>query len=231
MPAERWAGIGLSAMIPTLVLADADGASHRAGDHVGGRSRRSGRRTVPRRGRRRRRCTDDRSVGRRPLPAPDGAVDRTRGARRASSGPRGSSARRTICSPGLTGEAVTDPSTATGFGCYSLADGPWDGATRRRGCRRSCRRCRPSSSRGASRRRCGDRARAAGGDAGRPRRGGLGVRRARAGATAPGERVSLWGTSTVILGVSDAARARPRAPVPGDAAGARCPGGGWRWTW
>ncbi len=26
MPAERWAGIGLSAMIPTLVLADADGA-------------------------------------------------------------------------------------------------------------------------------------------------------------------------------------------------------------
>ena len=202
VPAGRWAGIGLSAMIPTLVLADADRRPDRTGDHVGGRSRRSGRRAVPRRGRRRCALPRDRPVGRRPLPAPDGALARTR-----SAGARIDRAAWVLGAKDhlfhrLTGEVATDPSTATGFGCYSLASGSWDGtlaeatasklppveadvvlarlasrtSRRRSGCRRACPSC------SAPRTPCAARS--------APAR------------SSAGDRVSLWGTSTAIIGVS-----------------------------
>ena len=121
--------------------------------------------------------------------------------RRASNGPPASSARRTDLFSRLTGEAVTDPSTATGFGCYSVATGSWDGTLAADATPKLPRVEEPSFSRGLR----ADVAAALGLPAGMPVVlgaadsvcGALG-----AAASSPGDRVSLWGTSTAIIGVS-----------------------------
>ena len=103
----------------------------------------------------------------------------------------------------LTGVVATDPSTATGFGCFSLAGGRWDpdlaggSAAAVAGCTGPTgpRRCRRPA------------ADELGIIAGVPVVVGAADSVAGAlavGAVRPGDAASLWGTSTVILGVSGA---------------------------
>jgi gluconokinase/xylulokinase len=99
----------------------------------------------------------------------------------------------------LTGETGTDPSTAAGFGCYDLGSATWD-PTLSGGLRlpqiRPTTHVAPLAAEAAA---------ALGLPSGLPVAvgaadsvcGALGV-----GATSTGGRVALWGTSTVVLGVS-----------------------------
>lgn len=121
-----WSAIGLSAMLPTLVTAQADGTP--AGPAItweDGRAEHQAERLrelIP--GEQLYRITGQRVDGRYLLPMyarlaevePDqaGATVMLLGAKDYVFG-------------WLTGEAATDPSTATGFGCYDLATGQWDG--------------------------------------------------------------------------------------------------------
>jgi xylulokinase len=87
--AERWQAVGLSAMLPTLVLTDGVGAAATPGGIDAPSSRRH---------------LDE--------PEPVGAARYLLGAKDYLFGV-------------LTGEVLTDPSTATGTGVYDLADGTW----------------------------------------------------------------------------------------------------------
>ena len=123
-PTRRWAAIGLSAMIPTLVATDddgepvapaitwEDGRAEREGDAL--RARLGGERLYG--------LTGQWVDGRYLLPM----YLRLAGAAPQSAG----RSRRLLAAKDwlfqrLTGEAATDPSTASGFGCYGLEAGAW----------------------------------------------------------------------------------------------------------
>ena len=205
VPADRWAGIGLSAMIPTLVLADRDGASigllgtaitwedDRA-DPDGERFRAdAGEDDLYRE-------TGQWVDGRYLIPMYRWiAREEPERAERAAwvLGAKDHLFHR------LTGEVATDPSTAAGFGCYSLASGAWNNEL----AGAPAAKLPPVESSSFARGMSASAAAALGLPPGIPVYlgaadsvcGALG-----AGAVGPGDRVSLWGTSTVIMGVSAA---------------------------
>ena len=125
VPVARWAGIGLSAMLPTLVLADRDGAP--AGPAITWEDDRAD----PEGERYRAEAGEDvlyRETGQWvdgryliPMVRWVAREDPTRAERAAWV----SSAKDHLFFR-LTGDAATDPSTAAGFGCYSLAAGRWN---------------------------------------------------------------------------------------------------------
>jgi sugar (pentulose or hexulose) kinase len=197
VPAERWAGIGLSAMLPTLVptdgdgmpvgpaitweddRADADGERFRAGAGEDALYRETGQ------------WVDGRYL----IPL-----------WRWIAHEEPALASRTAWVLGakdhlffrLTGEVATDPSTAAGFGCYSLASGRWNEALAGADASK-LPSVEPSSF------ACGLHAagaRALGLPPGVPVV--LGAADSVCGALGAGAagRVSLWGTSTVIMGVT-----------------------------
>jgi xylulokinase len=201
VPGARWSAVGLSAMIPTLVLADADGRpvgpaitweDDRADDD-GERFREdAGADAVYA-------ATGQWVDGRYLLPMvrwieredPDRAAAAVR-----ILGAKDHLFRR------LTGVDATDPSTATGAGCFALATGAWDeglaGADAVR-----LPPVRPSIDAEPLRAQAATELGLPGGlpvvvGAADSVCGVLGI-----GAMAPGSRASLWGTSTVIMGVSD----------------------------
>lgn len=197
--ADRWDGIGLSGMVPTLVTAGADG------EPVGpaitwedGRAESQGERF-------RTEASPDELYaltgqwvdGRYLLPMfhwlQEHDVARA-GATTAIRSAKDEVFRR------LTGEEATDPSTATGFGCYALS-GAWDGGAAGDALA-LLPEIRPSAS---SADLLPPVAALLGLPAGLPVvlgaadsvTGALGL-----GAVHPGDRASLWGTSTVLLGIA-----------------------------
>ncbi len=198
---DRWGGIGLSGMIPTLALADADldpigpaitwederaeedGEAFRA--DVGGDDiyRRTGQ------------WVDGRYL----LPMWRW-IERHEPSRAAAA--RYVLGAKDLLFAQLTGVVATDPSTATGFGCFSLAGGRWDpdlagDLLPRLPDVQASTLSAPLSPRAADE---------LGLAAGIPVM--LGTADSVAGALAvravqPGDAASLWGTSTVILGVSE----------------------------
>jgi gluconokinase/xylulokinase len=123
-PPERWAAVGLSGMIPTLVVTDDDGEPVApAITWEDGRAEPEGEALRARLGGERLYGLTGQWVdGRYLLPM---YLRLARAAPRAA--PR---ARRLLGAKDwlffrLTGEFATDPSTATGFGCYGLAAGSW----------------------------------------------------------------------------------------------------------
>jgi xylulokinase len=202
VPAERWAALGLSAMLPTLVTADPGGTP--VGPAITWEDDRA-----DRDGERIREATGAGALytetgqwvdGRyllsmfrwleREEPARTAGVARILGA-------------KDHLFQRLTGEVATDPSTATGFGCYELGSGTWDGsiagpeAASRLPAVRATTFTAPLRAEAAA---------SLGLPTGMPVAlgaadsvcGVLG-----AGATSHGARVSLWGTSTAILGLSE----------------------------
>jgi len=126
VPPERWRGIGLSAMIPTLVTADADGEptgpaitwqDSRASAHGDALRDRCGAGALYR-------ATGQWVDGRYLLPM----FLRIAGAEpsRAAATTRLLAAKDYVFG-WLTGEIATDPSTASGFGCFELQSGGWHG--------------------------------------------------------------------------------------------------------
>jgi xylulokinase len=125
-PPERWRGIGLSAMIPTLVTAQPGGEP--AGPAVTWQDSRAD----PHGEQLRERCGGERLYkitgqwldGRYLLPM----FLRVAGDEPArAAGVTWLLAAKDYLFGWLTGEIATDPSTATGFGCYRLEAGAWDG--------------------------------------------------------------------------------------------------------
>jgi xylulokinase len=126
VPARRWRGIGLSAMIPTLVTADGDGEPTRPaitwqdsradahGDEL--RDLCGGDKLY--------RLTGQWLDGRYLLPMFLRVAGEEPG--RAAATARLLAAKDYLFA-WLTGEVATDPSTASGFGCYQLEAGAWDG--------------------------------------------------------------------------------------------------------
>ena len=122
---RRWRGIGLSAMIPTLVTAQAGGEP--AGPAITWQDGRADARGEQLRercgGERLYRATGQWVDGRYLLPM---------FLRVADDEPRAATVTRLLAAKDylfgwLTGEIATDPSTAAGFGCYRLEGGAWDG--------------------------------------------------------------------------------------------------------
>ncbi len=123
---RRWRGIGLSAMIPTLVTARSGGEP--AGPAITWQDSRGD----PRGEQLRERCGGDQLYratgqwvdGRYLLPMflrlADDEPARAAGTTRLL-------AAKDYLFGWLTGEIATDPSTASGFGCYRLESGAWDG--------------------------------------------------------------------------------------------------------
>ncbi|MGZ4130832.1 MAG: xylulokinase [Actinomycetota bacterium] len=205
--ASTWEGIGLSGMLPTLVLADADleavgpaitWEDDRAQDEGADFRAESGPDELYRR-------TGQWVDGRYLLPMwrwierhePERAARATQllGA-------------KDFLFARLTGMPATDPSTATGFGCYGLVEGGWiqelaGDLTERLPDVRATTWTAPLSSAAAD---------GIGLAPGLPI--AVGVADSVAGALAvgvvrPGDCASLWGTSTVILGVSERPLADP----------------------
>jgi xylulokinase len=202
VPADRWAALGLSAMLPTLVTAEADGTP--VGPAITWEDDRAGRD-----GERLRAAAgaDDLYAatgqwvdGRyllpmfrwleREQPARTEAAARILGA-------------KDHLFDRLTGEVATDPSTAAGSGCYALGPGSWDAAIAGAEVVPRLPAVRASTFEAPLR---AEAASFLGVPAGIPVAlgaadsvcGVLGT-----GATSVGARVSLWGTSTAILGVSE----------------------------
>jgi len=123
---RRWRGIGLSAMIPTLVTARPGGEP--AGPAITWQDSRAGARGEQLRelcgGDRLYRATGQWVDGRYLLPMFLRVAD-DEPARAAAA--TWLLAAKDYLFGWLTGEIATDPSTATGFGCYRLEDGAWDG--------------------------------------------------------------------------------------------------------
>jgi len=216
--AERWQAIGLSAMLPTLVLTDGTGAAATPGgagapssrdpvEPLGpaitwedGRAETAG--TAFREG------LGGDALYRRTGQWVDGRYLIPMALRLAAQEPERISAARYLLGAKdylfgvLTGEPLTDPSTAAGYGCYDLADDAWIAGAVPPGLPRlpaiapstTARPLRP------------DAASALGLVAGTPvvlggadsALGALGL-----GLTAPGQVAYIAGTSTVILAVSD----------------------------
>jgi xylulokinase len=127
VPARWWRGIGLSAMIPTLVTVDA------AGEPTGPAITWQDGRADARGDELREMCGAD-AVYRRTGQWIDGRYLAPMFLRVADEEPgRAAATTRLLGAKDylfgwLTGEYATDPSTATGFGCYRLEDGGWDEA-------------------------------------------------------------------------------------------------------
>ena len=123
---RRWRGIGLSAMIPTLVTARAGGEP--AGPAITWQDSRADARGEQLRercgGGRLYRATGQWVDGRYLLPMFLRVAD-DEPARAATV--TGLLAAKDYLFGWLTGEIATDPSTAAGFGCYRLEAGAWDG--------------------------------------------------------------------------------------------------------
>jgi len=125
VPARRWRGIGLSAMIPTLVTATADGEP--TGPAITWQDSRADARGDELR----ELCGGD-EVYRMTGQWVDGRYLLPMFLRVADSEPvRAAATARLIAAKDylfgwLTGEIATDPSTAAGFGCYQLESGAWD---------------------------------------------------------------------------------------------------------
>jgi len=198
--AERWAGIGLSAMIPTLVLAGDDGQA--IGPAITWEDDRA-----DADGERYRTEAGEDDLYRETGQWVDGRylLPMVRWLEREDA-ERVDAARHVLGAKDhlffrLTGERATDPSTATGFGCFALASGGWDDDLAGTSAPR-LPPVEPSTFTGGL---DAEAAAALGLRQGMPVVlgaadsvcGALG-----AGAVAPGARVSLWGTSTVIMGVS-----------------------------
>lgn len=197
VPAGRWVGIGLSAMLPTLVLADSDGVP------VGPAITWEDDRADPD-GERFRADAGEDDLYRETGQWVDGRyllpmfrwIEREEPAR-AERAARILGAKDHLFFR-LTGDVATDPSTAAGSGCYSLVSGRWndtlagDAATK-------LPPVEPSSSARGLR---ADVATELGLPAGMPVH--LGAADSVCGALGAGAagRVSLWGTSTVIMGRS-----------------------------
>jgi gluconokinase/xylulokinase len=123
-PRARWAAVGLSGMIPTLVLADD------AGEPVARAITWEDARAEPEGEALRDRLDGDRLYG---LTGQwvDGRYLLPMFLRLARVAPRAARRARLLLGAKdwlflrLTGEAATDPSTASGFGCYDLAAGSW----------------------------------------------------------------------------------------------------------
>jgi xylulokinase len=125
VPARTWRGIGLSAMIPTLVTATADGEP--TGPAITWQDSRADARGDQLRelcgGDELYRVTGQWVDGRYLLPMFLRVAD--------SEPVRAAATARLIAAKDylfgwLTGEIATDPSTAAGFGCYQLESGAWD---------------------------------------------------------------------------------------------------------
>lgn len=212
--ASRWRAIGLSGMLPTLVLLDA------AGRPIGpavtwqdGRGEDAGARLEAAIGAERLyELTGQRVDGRYLLPMH---------ARAASDDPDGAGRARRIAGAKdylyshLTGHLATDPSTATGYGCFGLDEGAWLGdvleaATAGASVRPSLPVVEPST---ASHPLAADPGRALGLAPGLPvvLGGADSVLGALAlGTREPGEVALLAGTSSVVLGVSRRPRRDPQ---------------------
>ena len=125
VPARRWRGIGLSAMIPTLVTAGADGEP--TGPAITWQDSRADSRGDELRDR----CGGDK-LYRLTGQWLDGRYLLPMFLRIAAEEPARSSATTRLLSAKdylfawLTGEVATDPSTASGFGCYQLEADAWD---------------------------------------------------------------------------------------------------------
>jgi sugar (pentulose or hexulose) kinase len=126
VPARRWDGVGLSGMIPSLVLHDGHGEvlgpaltweDARAERHAVAARRRLGARRLYG-------ATGQWVDGRYALPM--WAWTRERRPELADRATHVLGAKDHLLR-WVTGELATDPSTATGFGCFSLATGRWDG--------------------------------------------------------------------------------------------------------
>ena len=199
---DRWGGIGLSGMIPTLTLADADlepigpaitWEDERAEDEGDALRSGVGGDEIYRR-------TGQWVDGRYLLPMWQW-IERHEPGRAAAT--RHVLGAKDLLFAQLTGVVATDPSTATGFGCFRMVDGAWDPTLAgnllpRLPDVRASTWVAPLSPRAADE---------LGITAGVPVTVGAADSVAGAlavGAVRPGDAVSLWGTSTVILGVSDA---------------------------
>jgi xylulokinase len=139
--AERWQAVGLSAMLPTLVLTDDAGAAATPGGIGVPTSRHSFRPLGPAitwedgraaaEGSAFREGFGGDALYRRTGQWVDGRYLVPMALRLAAREPERVSAARYLLGAKdylfgvLTGEALTDPSTATGAGCYDLADGTW----------------------------------------------------------------------------------------------------------
>jgi xylulokinase len=124
-PPGRWRAIGLSAMIPTLVTAD--GAGHPAGPAITWEDSRAEDQAA-----RLRAAAGAATLYQRTGQRVDGRYLLPMFLRLHRYEPGRAAATRTLLGAKdylfwwLTGEAVTDPSTATGFGAYGLQAGDWD---------------------------------------------------------------------------------------------------------
>jgi xylulokinase len=215
---ERWRAVGLSAMLPTLVLTDGVGAAATPGGIDAPSSRRhleplgpaitweDGRAEAE--GSALREGFGGDALYRRTGQWVDGRYLLPMALRLAAREPERVRAARYLLGAKdylfgvLTGEVLTDPSTATGTGCYDLADGTWIDEAVPSGLPRlpeiapssTARPLRPAA------------ARALGLVAGTPVvlggadsvLGALGL-----GLTAPGQVAYIAGTSTVILALAD----------------------------
>ena len=132
VPARRWRAIGLSGMIPTLVTLGADGRPNgpaitwqdNRADDLGEEFReRCGAAELYR-------LTGQWVDGRYLLPM-FARVGRADPARAAATSAVASA--KDYLFAWLTGELATDPSTASGYGCYELKTGRWNAAVRRSG--------------------------------------------------------------------------------------------------
>jgi xylulokinase len=125
VPARRWRGIGLSAMIPTLVTATA------GGEPTGPAITWQDSRADARGDELRELCGGD-ALYRLTGQWVDGRYLLPMYLRVADSEPRRAAATARLIAAKdylfawLTGEIATDPSTASGFGCYRLESGAWD---------------------------------------------------------------------------------------------------------
>jgi sugar (pentulose or hexulose) kinase len=126
VPARRWRAIGLSGMIPTLVTLGPDGRpTGRAVTWQDGRADDLGEEFRERCGPDLYRLTGQWVDGRYLLPM-FGRITQADPARAAATATIASA--KDYVFAWLTGELATDPSTASGYGCYELAGDRWNAA-------------------------------------------------------------------------------------------------------
>ena len=204
VPVGRWRAIGLSGMLPTLVTLGPDGQptgpavtwQDARADDLGDefRERCGGAELY--------RLTGQWVDGRYLLPM-FGRITRDDPARAAATATIASA--KDYLFAWLTGELATDPSTASGYGCYELATGRWHPATLARGLPgggpdlppvRPSAASRPLRAEAAAALGCPQVPVAVGAADSVLGALGLGVRQ-------PGQVAYIAGTSTVILGIAD----------------------------
>ncbi|MFL5737048.1 MAG: FGGY-family carbohydrate kinase [Actinomycetota bacterium] len=204
VPQTSWAGIGLSGMIPTLVPIDANGSARMAITWEDARAEAEGEELRSSFGADALYARTGQWVdGRYLLPMYRWIERHDQGTAAETEALLGA---KDYLFSWLTGERVTDPSTATGFGCFDLTETRWiDGLLPDV----ALPDIRKSSFSAEMRDAVADELEV-------PRRipvtlgaadsvsAALGV-----GATEPGDCAYVWGTSTVVLGVAEDARLDP----------------------